>query len=207
MLRVQLTALATSFMSISPQPPVMPISFHVQVLDQSSDGNTAYQWFYDYANQREKKIFTTDNGLQTTIYLYHNVTGCEEHNGCLTEYNFSPKMQCTGVNVSNTMDVLFGWLTDDQFTHQKATFLKHDNDHGCDLWQHNSKPIYPITANQTACVRTSNGFFSPIYMHFYEKGAPLSSAENKTFSNFKLVKSFAPGFFTPPSPCPVQSSA
>jgi hypothetical protein len=220
MMLAQLTALATAL--ALPHPPVMPRSFQVQVLDQSSDGTQSYMWFYDYANQREAKVFSTPNGLETSIYIYHNVSGCENDNECLTAYNFGPHLKCTGVKLSNTMDVFFGWLSDDQFTHQKATFLQHDLVRDCDVWEHNSKPIYPITANQTACIHTDKDGPSPIYMHFYGtynqgdvrngtlkegiQGGAFKLEENVTYTNFKLVKSFAPGTFTPPSPCPVSTT-
>ena len=112
------------------------------------------------------------------------------------------------------MDIFWGWLTNDQFTHQHASFLGHDVDNACDVWQHNGKPIYPDTANQTACVHMVAGKAVPVYMHFYDEqggddrqAKKKTLAQNTTYSNFKVVDTFPAGAFVPPSPCPVTAAA
>lgn len=102
----------------------------------------------------------TSGGASTAIFKYYgNWTpsggNCDDNNDCATIYTWSVenKQACTGTNTSNTMDIFWGWLTKDEFTNQSATYLKQDTLQDCALWQHNSKPLYPVQMNQTVCIK------------------------------------------------------
>ena len=104
--------------------------------------------------------------------------------------------------------VFWGWLTDDEFTHQRATYLGHNSAEDCDVWQHNSGKFYPGTFNQTACVRLAGSAPpAPVVMHWYGGGG---NNEVKTFSGWVPYPKFPSGQFTPPKRCkpiPDQSAA
>ena len=98
------------------------------------------------------------------------------------------------------MEKFLGWLTDDEFTHQRATFLGHDPKSDCGLWQHNSDPLYPAQMNQTACIRTGGGGTQgpvPVYMHWHAD----SEHETKVFSAWRVVDTFPASLFEPPPHC------
>jgi hypothetical protein len=80
-----------------PKPPVMPLSFKVDVSFVDPDGTQAYTWYYDHINQREAKVFTRPQTI-TSIYHYHNVEGCDDDNRCCTAYTFGKSQSCFAVN-------------------------------------------------------------------------------------------------------------
>ncbi len=41
----------------------------------------------------------------------------------------------TATNTSDRMFVFWGWLTDDPFTHQRASYVRRDANGACDLWR------------------------------------------------------------------------
>jgi hypothetical protein len=102
------------------------------------------------------------------------------------------------------MEILFGWLTRDEFTNQSATYIKHDQKYGCDIWQHMSSPEYPAEINQTACVAKSDAYFKPVYMHYRIKKS--ISFELDEYAGFKQVNpsSFPQRTFDPPKNCPIM---
>jgi hypothetical protein len=95
-----------------------------------------------------------------SIYHYQGGPDCEEN--CCTAYTFGPTTKCEGVNDSNTLDTFWGWLQKDQFTGEPATYIQHDKQLACDVWSHNSKPIYPKDMQQTACVNVNGSVPVPV---------------------------------------------
>ena len=124
------------------------------------EGPQEFAWHFDWTTQREVYHYTKNPAYPpntTVLFIYHGKwapggPSCMDSNDCATIFTWGPKLPCTGTNSSNTMDKLFGWLTHDEFTNQSATFVRHDEKHGCNLWQHVSSPEYPAQINQTACV-------------------------------------------------------
>jgi hypothetical protein len=135
--------------------------------------------------------------------IYRNLSeNCFTTNSCCDIYNWGEGMPCTNINTSNTLDIFWGWLTDDEFTHQNATWVGRDDALSCDLWQHNSKPIYPQSANQIACVSTENSVPTPVYMN-WSMPSVKSEFERKVFTNFVSgTAGFPANIFAPPVPCP-----
>ena len=192
--------------SLALSPPLLPKSFQVDVFQQAYM-NARYTWKFDFVHKREAKLFTTN---VTTVNIYHDVPDCDKHNGCCTTYNFGQSSPCHGFNLSNNILPAFSWLTDDEFTHEQATFVGFDAENDCDVWQHNSKPVYPTNANQTVCIAnqtTAGGvaYSAPVYLHFRSgSGGSTAGDSNTTYTNFQLVDAFDPAAFTHPDPCPVQ---
>jgi hypothetical protein len=74
----------------------MPLSFRVNVATHSGGvaTTTEYDWYYDHANHREKKVYSKPRNV-TSIYHYH--VPCEDYD-CCTAYTYGPAMKCFGAN-------------------------------------------------------------------------------------------------------------
>lgn len=184
-------------------PPVMATVFSVHVSLVENDGPQEYTWSYDWKDQRERVDWTLPSVL-TSIRLYHGneTSGCMDNNTCASVYTWGPATDCSATETADTMVRFWGWLTDDQFTHERATYIRHDSIAGCDLWQHNSRPFYPGYFNQTACVSHSQRTPMPVYMHWVELGANATGYENKSFSSFSALDGFPAATFEPRQDCP-----
>jgi hypothetical protein len=208
-----LTAWALFAVSAALAPPVMPLSFQVDVeLNQTGERPQTFVWSFDYINQVEKKVYT-NNQKQTSIYRYRGGDACE-NNTCCTAYTFGPAMKCVDAMDADTLDKLWPWLTNDTFSHEAATFVSHDAANGCDVWQHNGHPIYPELFSETACVRVAEGNADgavstavPVYNLWVDKEKEDSNTtETHRFSNFKTMATVPAGTFDPPADCPPPST-
>ena len=203
-----------------PEQPTMPTRFSVLVSVVDSDGRTEYDWHFDLPGMREAMSFSTGQTNSSAVKVYHNTSQACNDDSCCTIYTWATGSSsspgsgpgsgdsgsCHASNTSDVQQPLWGWLTDDQFTHEKATFLGRDRQanhgHGCDLWQHNEKPLYPSQMTQTACVSSAPPpvGLAPVYMMWLDK----TQSENKTFSNFRSYPAgtpFPPGTFHHPKNC------
>ena len=193
--------------SAVPAPPTMPTQFSVNVVLNQSDGLQIYDWHFDLDGMREEMVWSYPTNT-TSVLIYHNNSLACEDNTCCTISSWErsdPDGTCYASNTSNTQDVFWGWLTDDEFTHQSSTFLRKDtvSRPACDLWQHNSRPIYPQSMNETACVGAG---LVPVYSNWTDYEAEF---EHQIFTGFKLPPSgaFPAGTFDTPKHCTAQNGA
>ena len=205
-----LSGLAPAMLSglvLAMEPPKVPDAFSAHVvLDQSAssafDPHQEYEYHYDWVKQREAFVYSVPRA-STALYIYHGrgfpLDHCDDNNTCASIYSWGPGEPCMATNTSNTLARFWGWLRDDEFTHQKATFLRHDLSSGCDLWQHNSDPIYPKTTNQNACVAVGS---APVYMNWTQAQPNASGSlfENKAFTAFDPAHP-PESIFQPPASC------
>lgn len=201
-------------LAIAIDPPTMPLVFSTNRFIQEDEGPQRFTWQYDWATQQEKMVFSSNPNFPpntTLLYIYHGKwvgkgTKCFDTNDCATIYTWGPNMPCTGMNTSNTMEILFGWLNRDEFTNQSATYIGRDEKRDCALWLHNSDPDFPKVFNQTACIAHTDKGSSPVpvYMHYHQKGT--AEFEVDEYTGFHpLGSSFPAGTFDHPKNCPVSA--
>ena len=188
-------------------PPTLPDGFSANVkLKQTNTGfapRQEYTYYYDWVHQREKLAYSAPKVI-TSLFIYHGRGAphdeCYNNNTCASIYTWGPKFPCLATNTSNTLERFWSWLMDDEFTHQKATFLGHDASASCDRWQHNSKPFYPASYNETACVADETPA-RPVYMHWNTQPPNASDAEfeDKVFDAYQPQTPTASVFQPPPS--------
>jgi hypothetical protein len=190
-----------------PVPPTMPTQFSVHVVLNESDGLQVYDWHFDSISGKEQMVWSYPENTSSVLIYHNNSIDCED-NTCCTIYSWEPSDpagSCYASNTSNTQDALWGWLTDDEFTHQKATFLRKDTaaTPACNLWQHNSRPVYPEQMNETACIGEG---LVPVYSNWTDGSDEF---EHQTFKGFKLAPSgaFPAGTFEPPKNCAHTNTA
>jgi hypothetical protein len=203
-------ALTSTLALVPPKTPTMPTMFIANVSLLVPEGRHTYTWYYDGAHQRERMDYNADttgrtnDGANSAIFHYHpNASSCITDYDCATIYSWAPGSACHGYSTANELEVFWGWLAGDEFTHEPAAYLGRDSAAGCDIWQHVSKGMYPALFNETCCVAggDAGGSVTPVWDHWIERNPPQLEVHN--FTAFQAVESFAPGTFTPPAPCPV----
>lgn len=196
-------------------PPTLPLQFSARVILNQSDGVQLFEWFFDRPGMREARVWSYPTKITSVLIYHNNSVGCDDNSCCTisTWQQANPKATCTASNTSNVQDPsLWSWLTDDEFTHQRATFLRtdHDTNPPCNLWQHNSRPIYPKSMNETACVAQSRNeslslnLYVPVYSNWTDN---QGTYEHQIFSDFKSGADFPPGIFDSPKGCVAGPSA
>jgi hypothetical protein len=201
----------TSF--VDHHPPTLPHKFVTEVNFAGASGRQIYKYFYDGVQSKEKYVFINryqPNSTTTTIVIYHeNTTECTVQFNCATEVTYTTEESgdCRAKNVANTLNPFLGWLTNDPFTHQEASFVGHNTKHNCDVWRHNSKPNYPQIFNETVCIsmneHSTGSSPVPVWDVFNDPQGKVTETTN--YTKFQTVEKFPMGTFTPPSSCPPLS--
>jgi hypothetical protein len=209
---VILSLLSATWSFVDPRPPTLPHRFDTEVNFAGANGRQIYKYFYDGVQMKEKYIYVNryqPNSTTTTIVLYHeNTTECTVQFNCATEVTYTTEASddCRAKNVANTLNPFLGWLTNDPFTHQEASFVGHNRKHNCDVWRHNSRPNYPQIFNETVCISmdqpsTGTGHSPvPVWDVFNDPQGKVTETTN--YTRFQAVEHFPVGTFTPPSSCP-----